>query len=52
MRWARRSREETGSTVAARCPVSDLEAEDMRLRRELANAKLDLDIVKHRSHIS
>jgi transposase len=27
-------------------PVSELEAENMRLRRELANAKLDLDIVK------
>jgi len=34
------------SSVAARRPVSELEAENMRLRRELANAKLDLDIVK------
>ena len=34
------------SGVAARRPVSELEAENMRLRRELANAKLDLDIVK------
>ena len=34
------------SSVGARRPVSDLEAENMRLRRELANAKLDLDTVK------
>jgi transposase len=31
--------------VTRRLP-SDLEAENIRLRRELANAKLDLDIVK------
>ena len=30
-----------------RRPVSELEAENTRLRRELANAKLDLDIVKN-----
>ena len=30
----------------ARRPVSELEAENTRLRRELVNAKLDLDIVK------
>jgi len=29
-----------------RRPVSELEAENTRLRRELVNAKLDLDIVK------
>ena len=29
-----------------RRPVSDLESENTRLRRELVNAKLDLDIVK------
>ena len=34
------------SSVVARRPASDLEAQNMRLRRELANAKLDLDIVK------
>ena len=34
------------SGVAARRPVSELEAENMRLRRELTNAKLDSDIVK------
>ena len=34
------------SGVAARRPVSELEAENMRLRRELANAKPDLDSVK------
>jgi len=27
-------------------PVSELEAENSRLRRELANARIDLDIVK------
>ena len=35
------------SSAVARLPVSDLEAENMGLRRELANAKLDLDIVKN-----
>ena len=34
------------SSVVVRRPASDLEAENMRLRRELSNAKLDLDIVK------
>jgi transposase len=29
-----------------RRPISDLEAENARLRRELANTKLDLEIVK------
>ena len=33
-------------SLTAKRPVSELEAENMRLRRELANAKLDLDIVK------
>ena len=33
-------------TSATRRPVSELEAENTRLRRELVNAKLDLDIVK------
>jgi hypothetical protein len=32
--------------------VSELEAENTRLRRELVNAKLDLDIVKKRRRIS
>lgn len=38
----------TGQTPAslARRPVSELEAENARLRRELANTKLDLEIVK------
>jgi transposase len=35
-----------GSTVAAKRSVSEVEAENARLRRELASAKLDLDIVK------
>ena len=33
-------------TPLARRPASDLEAENARLRRELANTKLDLEIVK------
>ena len=33
-------------SLAAKRPMSELEAENMRLRRELTNAKLDLDIVK------
>jgi len=32
--------------VMARRPVSELEAENARLRKELVNAKLDLEIVK------
>ena len=32
----------------ARRPVSELEAENARLRKELVNAKLDLEIVKNR----
>ena len=37
-----------GQTPASqvRRPVSELEAENARLRRELANTKLDLEIVK------
>ncbi|MEO8870151.1 MAG: hypothetical protein ABI357_04905 [Granulicella sp.] len=34
------------STLVARRPVSKLEAENARLRRELVNGKLDLEIVK------
>ena len=34
------------STLVARRPVSELEAENARLRKELVNAKLDLEIVK------
>ena len=33
-------------TSTARRPVSELEAENARLRKELVNAKLDLEIVK------
>jgi transposase len=35
-----------GAAVPAKRPVSELEAENARLRRELASAKLDLEIVK------
>jgi transposase len=34
------------STLVARRPVSELESENARLRKELVNAKLDLEIVK------
>jgi transposase len=49
--WVRRSREGgSASTVSAAAavkrPVSEVEAENARLRRELASAKLDLEIVK------
>jgi transposase len=35
-----------GAAVAMKRSVSELEAENARLRRELASAKLDLEIVK------
>jgi transposase len=35
-----------GAAVSTKRPVSELEAENARLRRELASAKLDLEIVK------
>ena len=35
-----------GAAVSVKRPVSELEAENARLRRELASAKLDLEIVK------
>ena len=49
--WVRQSRDGTLAAVAAAAapvkrPVSELEAENARLRRELASAKLDLEIVK------
>jgi transposase len=47
--WVRQSREEAsgaGTTVAVKRPVSEVEAENARLRRELASTKLDLEIVK------
>ena len=49
--WVRRSREGVaapvaGAAVAVKRPVSEVEAENARLRRELASAKLDLEIVK------
>jgi transposase len=47
--WVRQSREGTpvaGAAVPVKRPVSELEAENVRLRRELASAKLDLEIVK------
>jgi transposase len=48
--WVRRKKgleplAQASCAVTRRLP-SDLEAENIRLRRELANAKLDLDIVK------
>ena len=49
--WVRQSREgapaaAASATMAIKRPVSELEAENARLRRELASAKLDLEIVK------
>ena len=48
--WVRRKKDVESAalvqSLTAKRPVSELEAENMRLRRELANAKLDLDIVK------
>jgi len=49
--WVRRHREGTSTAMGAEAtavkrPVSELEAENARLRRELASAKLDLEIVK------
>lgn len=49
--WVRAHREGTSAPVGdaavpVKRPVSELEAENARLRRELASAKLDLEIVK------
>ena len=48
--WVRRRKEMKPAaqvqSLAVKRPMSELEAENMRLRRELANAKLDLHIVK------
>lgn len=53
--WSRRSRGSEGAVqpgarevVAARAtrPVSELEAENSRLRKELAGAKLDIEILR------
>ena len=48
--WVRQSREVASASVAGAAavkrPVPELEAENARLRRELASAKLDLEIVK------
>lgn len=47
--WVRRSKPGTLGEIEAtpvKRPISELEAENARLRRELASAKLDLEIVK------
>jgi transposase len=49
--WVRQSRDGTLVPVAdtagpVKRPVSEVEAENARLRRELTSAKLDLEIVK------
>lgn len=47
--WVRHSKAGTlneSEGAPTRRPVSELEAENARLRRELASAKLDLEIVK------
>ena len=49
--WVRQHRAGASAAVSeaaapVKRPVSELEAENVRLRRELASAKLDLEIVK------
>ena len=49
--WTRRARKEGAVSVpqgqtALRRPVTELEAENSRLRKELASAKLDIEILK------
>jgi transposase len=49
--WVRQSREGASAPVVdaavpVKRPVSEVEAENARLRRELTSAKLDLEIVK------
>ena len=49
--WVRQSRDggsapALDTATAVKRPVSELEAENARLRREFASAKLDLEIVK------
>ncbi len=49
--WARRARKEGSATSVplpglSKRPVSELEAENSRLRKELAEAKLDVEILK------
>lgn len=52
--WTRRSRGASGGAAGtlvgaeapARRPVGELEAENSRLRRELADAKLDVEILR------
>jgi len=48
LRLSRLGRLEPGNvkTTDIRRPVAELEAENVRLKRELMNAKLDLEIVK------
>ena len=45
--WARRAQAGTLGAAPVKRPVTELEAENSRLRRELASAKLDLEIVKN-----
>jgi transposase len=49
--WVRQSRDGAsapiaGAAVPVKRPASEVEAENARLRRELASTKLDLEIVK------
>jgi len=52
--WSRRQGSEgarlaesgTAASAPSRRPVSDLEAENSRLRKELASAKLDIEILR------
>lgn len=49
--WVRRQRKgpqsaQADTSIAPKRPVSELEAENSRLRKELASAKLDIEILR------
>jgi transposase-like protein len=55
--WVRQSRDGglapgLDKATAVKRPVSELEAENARLHRELASAKLDLEILRKRRRVS
>ncbi len=43
---------EAGVSESVKCSASELEAENTRLQRELANTKLDLEIVKKAAYFA
>ena len=44
--WIYRSKNSKGGVVSSGRPVSDLEAENSRLRKELAESRLECEIIK------